>query len=351
VKRTLLVIALLLILALASSAWLTRPVVEGELGPAQFAAMSLAPRGEAATLAVSHNGQVLLVTAVGSTGIEGVDLASTSGRAFDDAVDAYHYLGRAGLQALQASPGTVSLPWDEVGMPVLPHYPHIAAGTNYRAHAREVGVAEDEPFLFPKLSHPSPWNSKVLAGARLDYEVELCAVLLSGQGAQHKADLGYVLCGDFTDRWALVRDIDLDGAMGRSGFPLAKGGDSRLPLGPLLVVPFSDGFYKNLELTLFVNNTLRQRDTANSMVWSPREIIEQAMTDCAPHYITPDGPVSLTDCNSIPARTLVLTGTPAGVLFRLGTLWNPLAYLGEGDTVTSFATYLGYTQNTVQKEL
>ena len=48
-----------------------------------------------------------------------------------------------------------------------------------------------------------------------------------------------------------------------------------------------------------------------------------------------------------PGGTLVLTGTPEGVLFRLGTLWNPAAYLQEGDVVTSFGTYLGYMRNEI----
>jgi hypothetical protein len=35
------------------------------------------------------------------------------------------------------------------------------------------------------------------------------------------------------------------------------------------------------------------------------------------------------------------------VLFHPATLWNPWAYLTEGDVVTSFGQYLGYMRNSV----
>ena len=56
----------------------------------------------------------------------------------------------------------------------------------------------------------------------------------------------------------------------------------------------------------------------------------------------------LSTCEHVPAKTLILSGTPEGVMFRLATLWNPRFYLQAGDTVTSQATFLGVTQNSIE---
>jgi 2-keto-4-pentenoate hydratase/2-oxohepta-3-ene-1,7-dioic acid hydratase in catechol pathway len=195
---------------------------------------------------------------------------------------------------------------------------------------------------------PTPWDSPVRTGNRLDYEVELCAVLLSDHSTGSPAGLGYTLCGDYTDRWTLVREIDLDAETGRTGFASAKGGGTRLPVGALLVIPRNENFYRELELSLYLDDTLRQREVAGAMVWSPREILDRAMGDCDAPYETRQGVVHIADCDGVPAGTLILTGTPAGVLFHLATLWNPWAYLREGDVVTSFGSYLGFLRNRVE---
>ena len=168
---------------------------------------------------------------------------------------------------------------------------------------------------------------------------------------EHRSDaparLGYLLCGDYTDRWLLVRELDLDGVMGQTGFPLAKGGESRLPIGPFLLVPRETDFYNELEISLYVNDKLRQKALAKKMVWSPREIVANALADCQSPYRAGADILNIADCEHIPAGTLILTGTPEGVLFKLATLWNPWAYLRPGDVVTSFGSYLGYMRNEI----
>ena len=343
------ILGLVVILAGLSSYWLSRPIFESALDDFTFGALSVAPRGEALTLALSRSGVVLLVTAADSEGISAIDVNAVTRQKFDDALQAYNQLGVAGLQSIYDAPTLVNLPWRELGMAVAPGYPHVAAGTNYRAHADEVGH-EGEPFLFPKLSRPTGWNSEVTSGTRLDYEVELCAVTLSEHTPADPAVLGYVLCGDFTDRWLLVRDIDLEGEMGRTGFPLAKGGVNRLPVGPLLVIPKNDEFYRRFELSLYVNDELRQKAGAEKMLWSPRQILSQTFAACRSPYQLESEVIYISDCERIPAGTLLLTGTPEGVLFHLGSLWNPWVYLRPGDVVTSFGTYLGFTQNEISEE-
>ncbi len=336
----------LLVLAVISSLWVARPIYDDQLDSAAFDAMRLAPPDSAVTLARTRSGAVLLVTGVDARGVSAVDIGAVLERNFTDSLKAYAALGMDGLRDLYAGAAAVRFRWEDLGTPLAEIFPHIAAGTNYSSHAEEVGH-EGDPFLFPKLSTPTAWNSPVDRGGRLDYEVELCAVLLGEHTPDTPASLGYVLCGDFTDRWLLVRDMDLDGDMGLTGFPLAKGGDSRLPIGPLLVIPDNEAFYRGMSLSLYVNDRLRQSSGADQMIWPPREILTRAQAGCRVPYDLESDTVYLGDCERTPAGTLLLTGTPEGVMFHPTTIWNPAAYLREGDVVTSFGTYLGFTRNTI----
>jgi 2-keto-4-pentenoate hydratase/2-oxohepta-3-ene-1,7-dioic acid hydratase in catechol pathway len=345
-KLVIVVVATLAILAGVSSVWLTRPVFEGTLDERAFNAMSVAPREQAITLAVTNTGAVLLVTQADAEFVTAIDVSAATGRSFEDAIAAYALVTEQGLRALYDTGTEARYAWSTLAMPLAARYPNIAAGTNYRAHAEEVGL-DEEPFLFPKLSSPTRWDSAVLPGARLDYEVELCAVPMTEHRSAAPATLGYLLCGDYTDRWVLVRELDPGGVMGRSGFPLAKGGDSRLPVGPLLVIPRAEDFYRELQLSLYLNKQLRQQSLAGKMVWSPQQVLANTLADCESPYEAGEEIIHIADCERIPAGTLLLTGTPEGVMFKLATLWNPWAYLRQGDVVTSFGTYLGYMRNEI----
>jgi 2-keto-4-pentenoate hydratase/2-oxohepta-3-ene-1,7-dioic acid hydratase in catechol pathway len=345
--KTILSLAVVVVcVAVLSSLWLLRPMSGGDLNASVYDGLSLAPPEQAVTLAVTAGGAVLLVTRVDRNGVVAVDVSAAVDEPFADAIAAYAALGQAQLAKLYDAETLRSYTWSELGLPVAPLHRNIAAGTNYGAHAEEVGM-QAQPFLFPKLSRPSAWNSAVRPGVRLDYEVELCAVPLSDYRQGEPVELGYLLCGDYTDRWLLVRDIDLDGESGRTGFTLAKGGDSYLPVGPLLVIPWDENFFQQLEISLYLNGKLRQRSAASDMIWSPRELLEKSLADCESLYLAGEQTHHITDCDKVSAGTLLLTGTPGGVLFRVATLWNPWAYLRAGDVVTGFGTYLGYTRNEI----
>lgn len=339
-------LAFIFVAALASSWWFTRPVVEAEYAGPDSEVLQVAPLQEAITLARTLDGETLLVVSANRDGIQAIAL----GEPGKYAITAYMALGPTPLRLLAATGKVDNYRWDTLGMPIagVPH--NIAAGTNFLAHAQEVGH-EGDPFLFPKLSEPTAWNAPVAARGRFDYEVELCAVTLADYSADHRADmpapLGYLLCGDYTDRLQLVQQIDLDGPMGLTGFTDAKGGAGRLPVGPFLVIPEDPDFYRKVELRLYKNDTLRQREGADLMIWTPQQLLERALADCEARYESLTGMQRVSDCKSIPAGTLLLTGTPAGVQFHVATIWNPWAYLTEGDVVSSFATYLGYMENPI----
>lgn len=345
-------VLLVLLLALGIATWrLSQPKFEESLRGDPQESLTVAPPETALTLArvgAGNRARVVLVIDARPDGLAVIDLESAFGRPFRDAVDAFHELGYEALEQAAGGPATERLALIDLGLPFDPADPHIAAGTNYRAHAEEVGL-EEGPFLFPKLSMPTPWNADVPPKTRLDYEAELCAVTLTPHTPSSPARLGYLLCNDFTDRWKLLEGLDFDEPMGTTGFPDAKGGDGMLPVGPFLVIPRqADGFHRDLVLELYVNGRLRQRARAGLMIWSPSEIVARAFDDCDVVYQRSEGTVGLTDCTAIPARTLILTGTPGGVMFHVLTVWYPGAYLERGDEVWTLAPFLGVLHNRVR---
>jgi 2,4-diketo-3-deoxy-L-fuconate hydrolase len=344
-----LVIGLLVLLgaAIVSSHWLSRPGFDVSFSEPPTNALAVAPIDHAVTLARSLGGAVLLISSANEEGVSTIDINKSLSADYASPMEAYNALGYDRLRRLATTaPMFQRMAWTELAMPVDEVYPNIAAGTNFSSHAEEVGH-EGDPFLFPKLSRPSSWNADVSNGSRLDYEMELCAVPLTDYTLGSEPVLGYVLCNDFTDRWLLVRDIDLDGPMGETGFPVGKGGLSRLPVGPLLVIPAGDEFYKTLELELYVDGALRQRASASDMIWPPREILAKVLEQCNAPYDLEGETVRLNDCERIPAGTLILTGTPEGVMFNVATLWAGWAYLQPGQVVKTFGTYLGALENTI----
>ena len=341
-RGLLFLVALVVVAAAATSWWYTRPVVEAVYAGPDGEVFKVAPLQEAITLARTLDGETLLVVDADRTGVQAVAL----GEPGKHAIAAYRTLGPTPLRLLAAAGNTTTYPWAELGMPIEGLAHNIAAGTNFLAHAEEVGH-DGDPFLFPKLSEPTAWNAPVSAAGRLDYEVELCVVTLADYLPDSPAPLGYLLCGDYTDRLQLVQEIDLDGPMGLTGFTDAKGGATRLPVGPLLVIPEDPEFYRKIELRLYKNETLRQRSGADLMIWTPEQVIAEALQDCEQRYQSLAGMHRVSDCQRIPAGTLILTGTPEGVQFHVTTIWNPWAYLTEGDVVSSFATYLGYMKNPI----
>ena len=351
-RRSILAVSMALVLALVVSTWqLSRPKFDDRLEFDPIDALVIAPVDVALTLAridSAGGGRVVLVTRSDADGLEVVDLEAALGRPLRDAVEAFTVFGFDALAAAAESAESMRVSFDALGIPVDPAYPHIAAGTNFRAHAEEVG-REEGPFLFPKLSDATAWNADVPDRARLDYEAEICAVTLTSHTATEAARLGYVLCNDFTDRWTLVRNIDLDAPMGTTGFPDGKGGEGMLPVGPLLVIPRdADAFYRDLSLELYLNGDLRQRAVGGQMIWPPAEVVSRAFESCDVVYHSEGETLGLTSCSGIPPRTLVLTGTPGGVIFHLVTLWSKSAYLEPGDEVVTVATHLGALRNHIR---
>jgi hypothetical protein len=156
--------------------YFSAPVFDERVSEPPDGAFDILPVSEALTFARTKDGRLLLVRSADADAIEAVDL----GAALDTvATDPLAILRTHGYQRVAARLTGVAqaVPLEQLGMPFDPGYPHIAAGTNFRAHAEEVGLDEG-PFLFPKLTRATAWDARVPARTRLDYEVELCAVAL-----------------------------------------------------------------------------------------------------------------------------------------------------------------------------
>ena len=350
--RIIVIIVALVLLGLSVTTWfLSRPAFDESLSGAPLDGMELLPLDVGLTFArmsLKEEVKLLIVREITADGIQAVDVSYALQRQLQDPIVALGLSGYDELEyvARRATPQRVK--WEELSVPLEPSARHIAAGTNFIAHAEETGI-EGGPFLFPKLSQPSAWNAAVANRGRLDYEAELCAVPLTRLTPERPGAFGYVLCNDFTDRWPLVRDVDFDKPMGTTGFTDGKGGDGMLPLGPFFVVPKQDDdFFRKLTLELYLNGQLRQRSSAGQMIWSPQQIAAAALEGCEQVYESDAGEVKLTDCDGIASGTLLLTGTPEGVIFNPVTIWSPWAYLRPGDEVVLRAKWLGALVNRIE---
>jgi 2-keto-4-pentenoate hydratase/2-oxohepta-3-ene-1,7-dioic acid hydratase in catechol pathway len=347
--RVLKVVLVALAAALAAlvgySYTVSRPIFDEAWQPWQ---PTIAPRADALTFARTDD-RLLLVVAHDAGSVRGIDLTAIHGAAQTaDLVDFYTHLGYDALARLDGP--SVTVPVDALIQPHDSRPPFIAAGTNYAEHAAEVSV-DDPPFLFPKLAEPTPWNAAVRHAARLDYEAELCLVPLADiVRPDQEVEFGLLLCNDFTDRWTLVRELDLGEPMGLTGFAAAKGQPTFLPTGYLLVIPRRPDFYATLRLGLFVNDRLRQRFRAGDMILKPRDIVAQSFASAAAPYRRGEARVELMPEGRIPKGALILTGTAAGVMFRPVNIWNPRVYLAPGDLVRTRADFLGEIINRIERD-
>jgi hypothetical protein len=84
------------------------------------------------------------------------------------------------------------------------------------------------------------------------------------------------------------------------------------------------------------------------MIWSPVEVVRRAHQACGTTYQLGGGDFAWPPCGQFDAGTLVLTGTPAGVIFKPLNLWLGSLYLKPGDEVTVSSPGLGLLRNRVE---
>lgn len=207
----------------------------------------------------------------------------------------------------------------------------IGIGMNYRKHAEEGGrEPPGQPMWFMKTtgSLQNPWDPIVIPVRQpteeVDYEAELAVVI--GQNCRNASRanalefvLGYTCANDVSAR---------DWQFKRSGgqFCQAKSFDTFCPLGPALVTRDEIPDPNNLKIRSVLNGQVMQDWTTSDMLFDVPTLIEFLSSD-----------------RTLPAGTVILTGTPHGVGFAR----KPPVWLKPGDTITIEIERIGALTNPV----
>lgn len=208
----------------------------------------------------------------------------------------------------------------------------VCIGLNYAKHAAEGGKPIPErPLWFVKLpgavQHPGepirlPQRQP---STKVDYEAELAIVLKRPALNVPRAQatdyiLGYTCANDVSARdWQHP-------AMGGGQWNHAKSFDTFCPLGPVLVTPDELPNPNALRIRSILNGTVMQDSNTADMIFDVPALIE---------FLTAD--------KTLPAGTVILTGTPEGVGFAR----QPPVWLRSGDTIAIEIEGIGTLSNSV----
>ncbi|NBT24554.1 DUF2437 domain-containing protein [bacterium] len=211
----------------------------------------------------------------------------------------------------------------------------LAIGLNYRRHATEMGSPFPEyPVLFTKsissLQNPGDpiQLPRHLQSDKVDYECELAVVIgrdCKNVSASKAFDYvaGYTCANDVSAR-------DWQKHAGGGQWCRGKTFDTFCPLGPCLVTPDEIPDPQNLGIRTLLNGKAVQDWSTNDMIFTVAQIIE-----------------FLSGSTTLPAGTVILTGTPHGV----GMASTPPRWLCPGDQVTIEIEKIGSLTNPVAEEL
>ena len=210
----------------------------------------------------------------------------------------------------------------------------LCIGLNYRRHAEEGGADIPEyPILFMKTSSAvqNP-NDPIILPRNLrsdavDYECELAVVI--GRECKNvlpEEALGYVL-GYTCANDVSARDWQMQ--YGGSQWCRGKTFDTFCPLGPCLVTADEIPDPNALQIRTILNGQVMQDWNTDDMIFNVPQLIS-----------------FLSGSTTLPAGTVILTGTPHGI----GGARIPPVFLHDGDTVTIEIETIGSLTNPVQDE-
>jgi 2-keto-4-pentenoate hydratase/2-oxohepta-3-ene-1,7-dioic acid hydratase in catechol pathway len=297
-------------------------------------ALLLAGPAQALTFAEGERGEVLLVLDSDAESARVLDLTARLGPG--DAFDLLARAGRPALEALAAQPGGTPRPLAALRPAGGTAARHVATGANFRAHGAEVAI--ERVFQFPKFGAATgPFATLAIpAGALLDYEVELCVRFdrpIARLADFDAATLGLFLCGDFTDRARLTREVDRRDPASGQGFSDAKSGPGFFPTGPFLAIPADwRAFVAAERIETSVNGARLQSATGAEMVEDFRALAARMLAaGPEPRFRHAGQPVALLETGALPRGAALMSGTPEGIIFR-----PP----GTGELAQGFAAYV-----------
>jgi len=240
------------------------------------------------------------------------------------------------VRAVEGDPASGFRATDRVvkpGKQLAPAVPATIAciGLNYAKHAAEGGKPPPErPIWFMKLpgavQNPGepiriPRNQP---STQVDYEAELAIVLAKECRDATRANaldfvLGYTCANDVS-----ARDWQRD--LGGGQWNHAKSFDTFCPLGPVLVTKDEIPAPNALRIRSLLNGAVMQDSNTADMIFDVPALIEFLSAD-----------------KTLPAGTLILTGTPEGVGFAR----KPSVWLQPGDTIAIEIEDIGTLSNPV----
>ena len=242
---------------------------------------------------------------------------------------------------------------DDVGVSVLigdtavPLRWIVGIGRNYADHAKEMASASaaarnagtsDHPTIFAKspaspILHgddiviPACCVDEATGGPQVDYEGELAVILGSPARDVGEADafehvLGYCCANDVSARWWQKHG-------GGGQFVRGKSFDTFCPLGPTVEPAQHVPDPQSLALTTRLNGEVVQHASTADMLFPVATAISR-----------------LSRGATLPAGTVILTGTPSGV----GAAQDPPRFLQDGDVVEVEIEGVGVLRNRVVVE-
>jgi 2-keto-4-pentenoate hydratase/2-oxohepta-3-ene-1,7-dioic acid hydratase in catechol pathway len=211
----------------------------------------------------------------------------------------------------------------------------LGIGLNYRRHAEETNAKIPEyPILFMKGPNATQDPGAPilipshLPSAEVDYECELAVVI--GRACKNvpreralEYVLGYTCANDVSARDWQIRYCGGQWCRGKTF-------DTFAPLGPALVTRDDIPNPNALKISTTINGERLQDWTTADMIFDVPRLIE-----------------FLSGSTTLPAGTVILTGTPHGV----GMARDPKRWLRPGDVVTVEIENIGKLTNPVALEL
>ena len=201
----------------------------------------------------------------------------------------------------------------------------FAVGLNYRSHAVETNKPlPDYPVVFAKsatsvIGPDDPILLPAAGPACVDYEVEL-AVVIGCDCRNVPADrAGEVILGCTVGNDVTARDWQK--RLGQ--WVRGKSFDTFCPLGPCIDTEADPG---GLDLQAVLNGQVVQQASTSDLIFSVPRLVEFISADL-----------------TLPAGTVIMTGTPAGV----GVARRPQVFLRDGDRVTCRIESIGELSNPV----
>src|ERR1700727_1111751 len=195
----------------------------------------------------------------------------------------------------QLSVPTIAISGSEQRFPVRRIY---CVGRNHAAHPREMGhdPRQELPFFFGKPADAVVDGGRVLPyparTAELHHEVELVVALHRRGVNVGVTDAASMIFGHAVGIDLTRRDLQAEAKKSGRPWDMAKGFDNSAPIGALtLGIPPASG-----EISLRIDDEVRQRGDLKDMIWSVAEIIATLST-----YV------------ELAPGDLIFTGTPAGV--------------------------------------